>query len=88
MKNNALLVEQKGVSPSDDEEDFLPKVPTKLDVITVVNGVSYIRYCVHAPQVKIQGVQHQIGSFEVVQIIYCHSNVYGKTYCWIQSLGL
>ena len=29
-------MEQKGFLPSDDEEDTLPKVPTKLDVITVV----------------------------------------------------
>ena len=38
-KNDAPPAEQNGVSPSDDDEEALPKVPTKLDVITVVNGV-------------------------------------------------
>ena len=38
-KNDAPPAEQNSVSPSDDDEDTLPKVPTKLDVITVVNGV-------------------------------------------------
>ena len=33
-KNNAPPVEQKGVLPSDDEEDTLPKVPTKLPCIS------------------------------------------------------
>ena len=38
-KNDAPPAEQNSVSPSDDDEEALPKLPTKLDVITVVNGV-------------------------------------------------
>ena len=38
-KNDAPPAKQNSVSPSDDDEEALPKVPTNLDVITVVNGV-------------------------------------------------